>query len=41
MLEGAGHLPYEEMPEQFNRAVLEFLAKEAPREAGHVTIGSG
>lgn len=41
MLEGAGHLPYEEMPEQFNRAVLGFLAKEAPREAGHVTIESG
>jgi pimeloyl-ACP methyl ester carboxylesterase len=41
MLEGAGHLPYEELPEQFNRAVLGFLAKEAPREAGHVTIESG
>jgi len=25
MLEGAGHLPYEEMPDEFNRAVLEFL----------------
>lgn len=25
VLEGAGHLPYEEMPEQFNRAVLDFL----------------
>jgi pimeloyl-ACP methyl ester carboxylesterase len=22
---GAGHLPYEEEPEEFNRAVLEFL----------------
>ncbi len=41
MLEGAGHLPYEEVPEEFNRAVLGFLAKAAPREAGHVTIGSG
>lgn len=24
-IESAGHLPYEEMPEEFNRAVLEFL----------------
>jgi pimeloyl-ACP methyl ester carboxylesterase len=23
--EGAGHLPYEEVPEQFNRALSEFL----------------
>jgi len=26
-LQGAGHLPYEELPEEFNRAVLDFLAK--------------
>jgi pimeloyl-ACP methyl ester carboxylesterase len=25
VLEGAGHLPYEEMPEEFNRAVMDFL----------------
>jgi pimeloyl-ACP methyl ester carboxylesterase len=25
VMEGAGHLPYEEMPEEFNRAVLDFL----------------
>ncbi|HLK34108.1 MAG TPA: alpha/beta fold hydrolase, partial [Terriglobales bacterium] len=25
VLQGAGHLPYEELPEEFNRAVLEFL----------------
>jgi len=25
VMEGAGHLPYEETPEEFNRAVLEFL----------------
>ena len=25
VLEGAGHLPYEEMPQHFNRAVLDFL----------------
>lgn len=29
-IEGAGHLPYEEAPEQFNRAVGEFLAEPAP-----------
>lgn len=26
LIPGAGHLPYEETPEEFNRAVLEFLA---------------
>jgi pimeloyl-ACP methyl ester carboxylesterase len=26
ILDGAGHLPYEELPEEFNRAVLDFLA---------------
>jgi len=26
MIEGAGHLPYEETPEEFNRAVAEFLS---------------
>jgi pimeloyl-ACP methyl ester carboxylesterase len=26
MIEGAGHLPYEEAPEEFNRAVAEFLS---------------
>ena len=28
MLEGAGHVPYEEAPEEFNRAVIGFLAKQ-------------
>ena len=27
VLEGAGHLPYEEVPEAFNRAVIEFLTR--------------
>lgn len=26
MLEGVGHLPYEEVPDEFNRAVVDFLA---------------
>jgi len=27
VLPGIGHLPYEECPEEFNRALLEFLTK--------------
>lgn len=27
LLEGAGHVPYEELPQEFNRAVIGFLAK--------------
>jgi len=27
LIEGAGHLPYEEFPQEFNRAVRDFLAK--------------
>jgi len=30
MFEGAGHLPYEEVPEEFNRAVAEFLSPISP-----------
>jgi pimeloyl-ACP methyl ester carboxylesterase len=29
MLEGVGHLPYEEAPEEFNRAVVEFLTSNS------------
>jgi pimeloyl-ACP methyl ester carboxylesterase len=25
MIEGAGHLPFEEMPDEFNRLVLDFI----------------
>ena len=28
MLEGVGHLPYEEVPDEFNRAVVDFLAND-------------
>jgi pimeloyl-ACP methyl ester carboxylesterase len=28
MFDGVGHLPYEEVPEEFNRAVAEFLARD-------------
>ena len=30
MLEGVGHLPYEEVPDEFNRAVVDFLANVQP-----------
>lgn len=33
MLEGVGHLPYEEVPDEFNRAVGEFLRAEAPAQS--------
>lgn len=32
MFDGVGHLPYEEVPEEFNRAVAEFLGRDASRE---------
>jgi pimeloyl-ACP methyl ester carboxylesterase len=32
MLDGVGHLPYEEVPEKFNRAVAQFLAERQPAE---------
>src|SRR6266700_3143556 len=30
MFEGVGHLPYEEVPDQFNNAVIEFLEPGTP-----------
>jgi len=30
MMEGVGHLPYEEVPDEFNRAVAEFLSEQRP-----------
>lgn len=32
IIRGAGHLPFEEEPEEFNRSVLEFLSNERPQE---------
>jgi pimeloyl-ACP methyl ester carboxylesterase len=32
MMEGAGHLPYEEVPDEFNRTVAEFLGERQPSE---------
>ena len=31
MFQGAGHLPYEEVPEEFNRVLCDFLLHDAPR----------
>ena len=38
LLDGAGHVPYEEVPEEFNRAVIEFLTK--PPVAGRPSEGT-
>jgi pimeloyl-ACP methyl ester carboxylesterase len=35
LIEGAGHLPFEEMPEEFNRLVLGFIDQHERLEAGH------
>ncbi len=31
MLDGVGHVPYEEMPDEFNRVVCDFLLHDTPR----------
>jgi pimeloyl-ACP methyl ester carboxylesterase len=31
MFQGAGHLPYEEVPDEFNRVLCDFLLHDAPR----------
>ncbi len=31
MFQGAGHMPYEEVPEEFNRVLCDFLLRDAPR----------
>jgi pimeloyl-ACP methyl ester carboxylesterase len=31
MFQGAGHMPYEEIPEEFNRVLCDFLLHDAPR----------
>jgi pimeloyl-ACP methyl ester carboxylesterase len=33
-IQGAGHLPFEETPEEFNRLVLEFINRKAPAGSG-------
>jgi pimeloyl-ACP methyl ester carboxylesterase len=31
MFQGAGHMPYEEVPDEFNRVLCDFLLHDAPR----------
>jgi pimeloyl-ACP methyl ester carboxylesterase len=33
MFQGAGHMPYEEVPDEFNRVLRDFLLHDAPRTA--------
>jgi len=33
MFQGAGHMPYEEVPDEFNRVLCDFLLHDAPRTA--------
>jgi pimeloyl-ACP methyl ester carboxylesterase len=33
MLEGVGHVPYEEVPDEFNRVICDFLLHDSPRTA--------
>ena len=43
VMDGVGHLPYEEVPAEFNRIVCEFLLRSAPRtplEAAHCEYSS-
>jgi len=39
VIEGAGHLPFDETPEQFSGVVSEFLWKSAPRRDGQLSNG--
>ncbi|HWF04388.1 MAG TPA: alpha/beta hydrolase, partial [Candidatus Angelobacter sp.] len=38
IIEGAGHLPFEETPEVFNRLVLEFLEKASSNQHDTKTL---
>lgn len=44
MMEGVGHLPYEEVPEEFNRIVVDFLLHHTPptplEQAAQEAVGS-
>jgi pimeloyl-ACP methyl ester carboxylesterase len=37
IINGAGHLPYEECPEEFCRIVTDFLTNRSPRKEREVT----
>jgi pimeloyl-ACP methyl ester carboxylesterase len=37
MFPGAGHMPYEEVPEEFDRVLCDFLLRDAPRTAFEIS----
>jgi len=37
LMRGVGHLPYEEVPEEFNRTVSDFLLRDTPKTASAMT----
>jgi len=41
LMRGVGHLPYEEVPEEFNRAVCDFLLRDVPRTMTEEKTASG
>jgi pimeloyl-ACP methyl ester carboxylesterase len=40
LMRGVGHLPYEEVPEEFNRVVRDFLLHDTPKTAREIAAGS-
>jgi pimeloyl-ACP methyl ester carboxylesterase len=38
MFPGAGHMPYEEVPEEFNRVLCDFLLHDAPRTPFEIAV---
>ncbi len=40
MFHGAGHMPYEEVPEEFNRVLCDFLLHDAPRTPFEIAADS-
>ena len=41
MFPGAGHMPYEEVPEEFNRVLCDFLLYDAPRTPFEIAADQG
>jgi len=40
MLDGVGHVPYEEVPDEFNRVICDFLLHDTPRTPLEAVAGS-
>ena len=39
LMRGVGHLPYEEVPDEFNRAVCDFLQRDTPKTPFEIAVG--